>query len=52
MHTPYEGSASGCATKHKISGKGKTRFPDQYLHETLGLVYLPALTRNLPGARA
>jgi group II intron reverse transcriptase/maturase len=38
--------------KHKISGNGKTRFPDQYLHETLGLVYLPALTRNLPWAKA
>jgi hypothetical protein len=38
--------------KHKISGNGKTRFPEQYLHETLGLVYLPALTRNLPWARA
>ena len=38
--------------KHKISGNGKTRFPDQYLHEKLGLVYLPALTRNLPWAKA
>lgn len=38
--------------KHKISGNGKTRFPDQYLHERLGLVYLPALTRNLPWAKA
>ena len=38
--------------KHKISGNGKTRFPEQYLHETLGLVYLPALTRNLPWANA
>jgi hypothetical protein len=38
--------------KHKISGNGKTRFPHQYLHETLGLVYLPALTRNLPWAKA
>jgi group II intron reverse transcriptase/maturase len=40
-----------CA-KHKISGNGKSRFPDQYLHEKLGLVYLPTLTRNLPWARA
>jgi len=40
-----------CA-KHKISGNGKSRFPDQYLHEQLGLVYLPALTRDLPWARA
>jgi group II intron reverse transcriptase/maturase len=38
--------------KHKISGNGKTRFPQQYLHETLGLVHLPTLTRNLPWARA
>jgi hypothetical protein len=38
--------------KHKISGNGKARFPDRYLHEELGLVYLPALTRNLPWARA
>jgi hypothetical protein len=38
--------------KHKISGNGKTRFSEQYLHETLGLVYLPALTRNLPWAKA
>jgi RNA-directed DNA polymerase len=38
--------------KHKISGPGKTRFPAQYLHETLGLVYLPTLTRNLPWAKA
>jgi hypothetical protein len=38
--------------KHKISGNGKTRFPEQYMHETLGLVYLPALTRNLPWAKA
>lgn len=38
--------------KHKISGNGKARFPEQYLHETLGLVYLPALTRNLPWAKA
>ena len=28
------------------------RDPEQYLHETLGLVYLPALTRNLPWAKA
>jgi group II intron reverse transcriptase/maturase len=38
--------------KHKISGNGKTRFPEKYLHETLGLVYLPTLTRNLPWAQA
>ena len=38
--------------KHKISGKGGTRFPNRYLHEALGLVHLPTLTRNLPWAKA
>ena len=38
--------------KHKVPGNGKTRFPDQYLHEQLGLVNLPARTRNLPWAKA
>jgi hypothetical protein len=38
--------------KHEISGNGKTRFPEQYLQETLGLVYLPTLTRNLLWAKA
>jgi hypothetical protein len=38
--------------KHKSSGNGKARFPEQYLHETLGLVYLPELIRNLPWAKA
>jgi len=38
--------------KHKISGNGKARFPEGYLHETLELVYLPALTHNLPWAKA
>jgi RNA-directed DNA polymerase len=38
--------------KHKISGKGRARFPNRYLHETLGLVHLPTLTRNLPWATA
>ena len=31
--------------KHKVAGKGTTRFPDQVLHEDLGLVRLaPART--------
>lgn len=38
--------------KHKVSGKGVTRYPDQYLHETLGLINLPTRTRNLPWAKA
>jgi group II intron reverse transcriptase/maturase len=38
--------------KHKVPGAGKTRFPDEYLYQTLGLVRLPNLTRNLPWANA
>jgi hypothetical protein len=38
--------------KHRIQGKGIIRFPNQYLYETLGLVRLPGLTRNLPWAKA
>jgi len=39
-------------SKHKVSGKGMTRYPNQYLYEQLGLVDLPARTRNLPWAKA
>lgn len=38
--------------KHKVPGAGTTRFPDDYLYHTLGLVRLPKLTRNLPWAKA
>jgi hypothetical protein len=38
--------------KHRANGKGIIRYPDQYLYETLGLVQLPRLTRNLPWAKA
>lgn len=38
--------------KHKVQGNGKTRFPDQYLQVTLGLVNLPKTTRDLPWAKA
>jgi RNA-directed DNA polymerase len=40
-----------CA-KHKIRGSGYTRYPDEYFTRTLGLVRLPALTRDLPWAKA
>ena len=36
--------------KHKVQGKGVSRFPDQYLHRHLGLVHLPSRTRSLPWA--
>jgi len=39
-------------SKHKVPGKGTTRYPNQYLYEQLGLVNLPARTRNLPWAKA
>lgn len=36
--------------KHKVRGNGKTRYPDRYLHEHLGLVHLPTRTRSFPWA--
>ena len=38
--------------KHKISGRGTKRFPDQYLHEELGLYRLTGSRRNFPWAKA
>ncbi|MEF8723607.1 MAG: group II intron maturase-specific domain-containing protein [Candidatus Accumulibacter delftensis] len=38
--------------KHKVPGKGRRRYPDQYLHKQLGLVNLPARTHDLPWAKA
>lgn len=38
--------------KHRAQGKGIKRYPDQYLYETLRLIRLPALMRNLPWAKA
>ncbi|MDO9109577.1 MAG: group II intron reverse transcriptase/maturase [Desulfatirhabdiaceae bacterium] len=38
--------------KHKVQGKGFTRYPDQYLHTQLGLINLPRRTRDLPWAKA
>jgi hypothetical protein len=38
-----------CA-KHKVPGQGTSRFPDEYLHEQLGLVRLSVRTRNFPWA--
>jgi len=36
--------------KHKIPGKGYTRFPDEYLYQTLGLVRLSRQRRIVPWA--
>ena len=38
--------------KHKVPGGGLSRFPDVYLHHTLGLVQLTSRTRNFPWAKA
>ena len=38
--------------KHKVAGRGVARFPDRYLHQTLGLVRLTEWMRNLPWANA
>jgi len=40
-----------CA-KHKKSGQGTSRFPDEYLYQTLGLIRLPNLTHSFPWAKA
>jgi hypothetical protein len=39
-------------TKHQVAGTGWGRYPDQYLHEQLGLVRLSPRTRDLPWAKA
>jgi RNA-directed DNA polymerase len=40
-----------CA-KHKVNGQGTSRFPDEYLDLTLGLVKLQSRARNFPWANA
>ncbi len=40
-----------CA-KHKVKGQGTSRFPDEYLDRTLGLVKLQSRPRNFPRANA
>ena len=42
----------GLCAKHKVKGPGASRFPDEYLDLTLGLVTLQSRTRNLPWANA
>ena len=38
--------------KHKVPGRGATRYPDQYLYAQLGLIKLSTRTHNLPWAQA
>ncbi len=38
--------------KHKVRRSGGVAYPDAYLYETLGLVRLSCLERNVPWAKA
>ena len=38
--------------KHKMQSRGTSRYPDEHLYRTLGLVRLAPRTRNLPWAKA
>ena len=38
--------------KHKVQGRGTTRYPDRYLYQKLNLVRLAVRRRNLPWATA
>ena len=38
--------------KHKVEGGGRTRYPDEYFHENLGLTRLGKFTQRLPWAKA
>jgi len=38
--------------KHKVRGRGTSRFPDSYLHQRLGLTFLAASGRSFPSATA
>jgi RNA-directed DNA polymerase len=38
--------------KHKLRSRGTSRFPDQYLHDVLGLVRLSDLPKSFPWAKA
>ena len=50
-HTRYRLRRWLCR-KHKVAGKGTSRYPDEYLYQQLSLVYLPGRTRNFPRAKA
>jgi len=38
--------------KHKVQGKETARFPDEYLHQELGLIELQRRTRDFSWAKA
>ena len=37
--------------KHKVPGRGTSRYPDEYLYQELELIRLSKLTRNFPWAK-
>ncbi|MEN8185379.1 MAG: group II intron reverse transcriptase/maturase [Myxococcota bacterium] len=51
MHT-RERLRQWLCEKHKVAGRGTSRFPDDYLHHELGLVRLAPRTHSLPWANA
>ena len=38
--------------KHKVQGRGTTRYPAEYLYQQLNLIRLEVRTRNFPWAKA
>ena len=51
MHT-RERLRQWLSAKHKVEGRGTSRFPDDYLYHELGLVRLTVRTRSFPWANA
>ncbi len=51
VHTRYR-LRTWLRAKHKVRGRGTTRFPFTYLYEELGLVRLGGRTRDFPWANA
>ena len=37
--------------KHKVRGSGTKRYPDEFLYDSLGLIHLAPMTRDLPWAK-
>ena len=46
------GSASGSGGSTSVKSLGTSRFPDQYLHDVLGLVRLSDRPESFPWAKA
>ena len=50
-HTSYRLRQWLCC-KHKVQGRGTSRYPDEFLYGELGLIKLQSLTHNFPWAKA